>query len=188
MDFEVGDIVAFSTEAQTGKIIRRLQRRLFGVGGWTEINHVAVCIQVPDILREAHVPKSSIRSNRTVKGRRVVAVAKPLYTEEKLDPDGLKEFMVSQLEIIGQWYGLLQLVGIVFVYWLDVLGVRLKRNPIRAGRICVEDVVHWKYDLEKHCGVWDGMNEQLEDIDGVYPGQLFKILDESDLYFVKWYE
>lgn len=177
--FQPGDILFYKTEAISGKLIRFIQRALFGVDKWhTEFNHVSIIVSRPDLAKEAIIPKSLIRHANSVPKRELLAVVRPKYVNE--DKETLDAWIEDQKKIVGQYYGIPQLVGLWWVAVCLLFKKRYDKNPIRAGRICTEDVYRAVKDLEDAFSI-SGIGNVNSDT--LYLSTLYLLLQEVPEYY-----
>lgn len=170
-----GDFVFFHTPSLPGRVISALQKRIFGKK-WSIISHVAVCVESPDVVREAEIPKVVIHSYTEVPGREVVAVARPVYLS---DDYRLHKLLVKERAISGQWYGIPQIFGMLWYSLLILSGFDIKHNPVKTGRDCTEDAYYFKKDAERIFGVHSNDGLSANDI---YPSQLLLSMESSPYY------
>ena len=152
MDLQPGDFIFFKTQSFSGRIIRSIQRKIYGDVWYTNCNHIAVCLETPDIIREAIIPKTIIHPYEDFKKQRdIMAIVRPLYIDSS--PELLKKLLHKEFFIYGQYYGILNVVGMGIMGLMLILGATPKKNYIRTGRICTEDAYMFKVDFEKAYGI-----------------------------------
>ena len=179
---KAGDFVFYKTNSVSGRLIRRLQKKLFGNRWEAEVNHIAFCVEAPDIMREAKIPESFVAKDVDYK-RKIVAIVRPTYLMIMQD-DLKQEFFEEQKKIVGYSYGIQQIIGMWVWTALALFGINLRTNPIRAGRICTEDCFLAKKDMEMRAGFNDPINRKFINADTIYPGYFLVLLGESNYYRV----
>jgi hypothetical protein len=177
MELKPGDFIFFRTYSLSGYFIKWFQSRLFGKQ-WSDVTHVAVCVQSPDVVREAVIPRVTIQEYTRIKDRDVVVIVRPKFIQPE---PRLYVEMNKQQSISGQVYGVQQILGLVVYSIAAVWGHRPKQNPIHAGRICTEDAYFFKKDMERTFGINENDNLQK---DTIFPAELLGAFERSENYFL----
>jgi hypothetical protein len=149
MNLKIGDILFYKTHSISGAVIRALQRKLYGNHWYADANHVAICVETPDTLREAVIPRSKLRLTSDVENRELILIIRPRYCKNRQS----RIWAEKQKKYVGKYYGLPEILGLLIVALGHLVGIKFKKNPLRQGQICTEDSYQAVRDLEKEHGV-----------------------------------
>lgn len=181
-----GDFVFFKTSGFSPWIIRDMQKRLYPLDWISQVNHCAVCVGPGALLREAEIPRAIIRPNNIVSDRTMIALVRPTWFESMSAVNHLtiNDFLQRENQIGLQWYGLPQVLGMIYVYYRLISGSKKAENPIHAGRICTEDCMYFKLNLESFFHVKDPVNSMVTDVNSIFPATLLLMFLKSTYYDV----
>ena len=171
-----GDFVFYETHSLSGWVIKYIQRKLWGDFWYCRITHVAFCVGLPDIVKEAIIPRVVCRASHLGGRRKILAVARPVYVNR--NPMLLADVIEKQKELRGFVYGIPQIIGhLIQAISIGIFKHSMKKNPIRAGRDCVEDAYYANQDLCQVFGIPNGLVKT--EPSSLFPCQEYILLAKS---------
>lgn len=180
MKYPLGTVLFAKSSAKSGKTIRDIQYRLFGRGFWySELNHVAVLVG-DDLVRNAAIPKSKLMRLPEFESKyEIVRVALPSRAITPI----VGMWSRDQVKYSGQWYGVMNVLGIYLWWVLSLIGIRLPQVPLRSGRICTEDVAYAMQDYESAHAYYSS-TLKLVDKNSLLPAAIGKYSEDSPFWLV----